>query len=201
MPIDDASVEESIRAALSAEAQEIEPRYRWDDVVARTRRDAPSIRRRPRWLVPAAAAVLVGAVVVGVVGFRASPVGQGWVGVPAATPTGTRATGWIGPLQTTTGSSYPIRITSPTGGAVVASTSSVVVAGTAIVFEAQLGWSLSGPVTRSGFVRASAGPPTGGTYRIELGTLPGGNYVLRVYANSPKDGSVLYERLLAFTVR
>lgn len=70
------------------------------------------------------------------------------------------------------------------------------VSGEATVFEAALQWEVldedSGKVLQSGYTTASAGGPARGTYEISIPARPAGPGIIavRVFATSPKDGSV-----------
>ncbi len=94
----------------------------------------------------------------------------------------------------------PIWVDSPAPGATVSSP--VTVTGQACVFEAQFQWQLlqGTAVVGSGGAAATSGCPTQGSYSISLGTRPAGEYTLRVYDLSMKDGSVFYETRVTFTV-
>jgi len=96
----------------------------------------------------------------------------------------------------------PLWITDPSRYVPVANGRPVVVSGQACVFEAQFAWELSrgGGVIRSGTATASSGCPQRGTYSIDLGALPAGDYSIRVFERSAKDGSVFAETRSPFTV-
>lgn len=117
-------------------------------------------------------------------------------GLPAAasytTPTGLDqfaeiATIWI---------DAPERDTSFPSGATVK------VSGVASTFEATVGWQLlrNGTAAATGVTTASVAAPERGTYSFQLRTLGPGDYVLRVFEASAKDGSVVTEARTAFTV-
>lgn len=98
----------------------------------------------------------------------------------------------------------PIWITSPTRGETIAG-DNVVVTGDATVFEATVQWELidagTGDVKQSGFETATAGAPERGTYEIDLGSLSPGDYLIRVFELSMKDGTtVSAERTIPFSV-
>ena len=95
----------------------------------------------------------------------------------------------------------PIWADSPTPGATV--TVPVTVTGQACVFEAQFSWELlqGSTVVKSGNTTASIACPDYGTYTITLGSLPSGSYTIRLYETSMKDGSVMYETRVTFTVQ
>lgn len=94
-------------------------------------------------------------------------------------------------------------INEPFRGQQVTAGDAVTVKGVATVFEATVQWQLlrGGAAVDSGFVTASAGAPERGTYTIPLGTLPAGDYTVRAYSTSAKDGSVADEARTTFTVR
>ncbi|KAB7744751.1 hypothetical protein GA707_09235 [Nostocoides sp. F2B08] len=99
----------------------------------------------------------------------------------------------------------PIWINDPTRGQVIDG-ADVVVSGEATTFEGAFSWELidatDGTVLRSGTGQASAGGPARGTYEIALGDLTAGDYQIRVFELSAKDGtSVSAERTIPFTVR
>ena len=99
----------------------------------------------------------------------------------------------------------PIWVNRPTRGEVVDG-SDVVVSGEATTLEGAFQWQLlsgrDGTVLESGFGQASAGGPARGTYEIALGDLQPGEYQIRVYELSMKDGTtVSAERTIPFTVR
>ena len=78
------------------------------------------------------------------------------------------------------------------------------VTGSAIVFEANVSWQLKRGTTqvKTGFATASAGAPMQGTYTVDLGTLPAGDYTMRVFEMSMEDGDkVAAETSTTFTVR
>ncbi|MGV1008895.1 MAG: Gmad2 immunoglobulin-like domain-containing protein [Dermatophilaceae bacterium] len=96
----------------------------------------------------------------------------------------------------------PLWVTEPSRYGTLPSGRPVTVSGQACVFEAQFSWELSkaGAVVRSGTTTASSGCPDRGTYSIELGVLPAGDYSIRVFEPSAKDGSVAAETRAPFTV-
>ncbi|MGB8381565.1 MAG: Gmad2 immunoglobulin-like domain-containing protein [Dermatophilaceae bacterium] len=96
----------------------------------------------------------------------------------------------------------PLWITEPSRYLPVPASHTVVVSGQACVFEAQFSWELSrgGAVIRSGSAMASSGCPERGTYTIDLGVLPPGDYAIRVFERSAADGSVFAETQTPFTV-
>ena len=97
----------------------------------------------------------------------------------------------------------PIWVTSPGRDQVVPSASPITVRGEATVFEATVQWELergTQPVTK-GNTMATVGAPGRGQYSISLGSLPPGDYTVRVYEASAKDGSVAAEDSVSFTVK
>ncbi len=98
----------------------------------------------------------------------------------------------------------PIWVSAPARDQVVPSTAPVKVQGEASVFEATVGWELTraggAPVSR-GSAMATTGAPGRGTYSFSLGSLPSGTYTVKVYAASPKDGSVTGQDSVSFTVK
>ncbi len=96
----------------------------------------------------------------------------------------------------------PLWITDPSRYVPVPAGHPAVVGGQACVFEAQFAWELSrgGLAIRSGTATASSGCPERGTYSIDLGVLPAGDYSIRVFERSAKDGSVFAETRSPFTV-
>jgi hypothetical protein len=98
----------------------------------------------------------------------------------------------------------PIWVTSPTRDAVLPAGKAVVAKGLAIVFEANVSWQLERGTTQvgTGFETATVGAPSQGSYEIDLGTLPAGDYTLRVFAMSMEDGDkVAAEDSVSFTVK
>lgn len=96
----------------------------------------------------------------------------------------------------------PLWITEPSRYVPVPAGRAVTVNGQACVFEAQFAWELSraGAVIRSGSATASSGCPERGTYSIDLGVLPAGDYSIRVFERSAADGSVFAQTRSPFTV-
>jgi hypothetical protein len=96
-----------------------------------------------------------------------------------------------------------IWITLPEPGATLPATDPITVSGEATVFEGTLQWEVrrGTEVLRSGMTTTSAGGPMRGTYTISVGRLPAGAYVLRVWADSMRDGSVAAQREVSVTVR
>ncbi|WP_406831326.1 Gmad2 immunoglobulin-like domain-containing protein [Pedococcus sp. KACC 23699] len=97
----------------------------------------------------------------------------------------------------------PIWVTAPSRDQVLPADKPVAVTGQAIVFEATVAWELTrgGTQVKEGHTMASIGAPQQGTYSIPLGTLQPGSYVVKVYAASPKDGSVTAQDSVTFTVK
>ncbi len=85
----------------------------------------------------------------------------------------------------------PIWVTSPSRGQRFAEGDPVVVEGQASVFEGTIQWAVlrAGSTVDNGFTTASEGAPGRGTYRADLGALPSGDYTLRVWESSPRDGT------------
>ena len=96
-----------------------------------------------------------------------------------------------------------IWIDNPSPGADLPQTKSVVVRGQAVAWEANVEWQLRRGTTsvRTGFVTASVGAPSRGTFSVDLGQLDAGTYTFRAFTSSAKDGSAVAERLVTFTVR
>jgi len=97
----------------------------------------------------------------------------------------------------------PIWVTAPTRDQVVAARTAVTLEGEATVFEATVQWELDrgGSKVGGGTAMATIGAPSRGTYSVALGRLTAGTYTVRVWAASPKDGSVAAEDSVTFTVR
>ena len=97
----------------------------------------------------------------------------------------------------------PIWITAPARDQVLPAGKAVTVQGLAIVFEANVSWELQRGTTqvKNGHTSASAGAPVQGKYTIGLGVLPAGDYSIRVWEASAKDGSVAAEKTVSFSVR
>jgi spore germination protein GerM len=91
-------------------------------------------------------------------------------------------------------------ITSPDNGATVPQT--VEIKGEAIAYEATVGWQVleNGTVVKHGSTMASIGAPEQGSWQVSV-TLPPGNYVIRAYETSGKDGSPLYVDTKNITVQ
>lgn len=98
----------------------------------------------------------------------------------------------------------PIWVMDPPRGRVLPAGSSVVVTGQATVWEAALRWRLSsGAATvASGATTASAGAPARGSWRVDVGPLPAGDYTFVAYATSARNGTdVVAQTSRSFTVR
>lgn len=81
-------------------------------------------------------------------------------------------------------------------------TNPVSISGSACTFEANVSWELtqSGDAVSSGATTAEFACPDRSDWKINLGDLTPGNYVLKVSDLSAKDGSVIFEDTKAFTV-
>jgi hypothetical protein len=98
----------------------------------------------------------------------------------------------------------PIWVDEPFRGQSLKSGSRLSVKGVASTFEANVQWQLlkSGAEVEQGFTTASIGAPGRGTYTFRpTTTLEPGDYVIRVFESSAKDGSVAAEQRVPFTVR
>jgi hypothetical protein len=98
----------------------------------------------------------------------------------------------------------PIWVTSPSRDQVLPASKPVVVEGQAIVFEATVSWQLSRGTTavKNGHATASIGAPEQGSYSFELGRLAPGDYSIRVFETSMKDGTTTTaEKTVSFSVR
>jgi hypothetical protein len=91
-------------------------------------------------------------------------------------------------------------ITAPLENAPVAS--SVNITGEASVFEGTVTWQLrsNGGVLKTGSVNADKGAPDRGLWSFTLDGLAPGQYAIRAYETSAKDGSVTYLDDKTFTV-
>jgi hypothetical protein len=97
----------------------------------------------------------------------------------------------------------PIWVTSPGRDATLPTGRPVTVTGEATVFEATVSWELleGAAVARSGHATASVGAPGRGTYSFSLGTLPAGDYTIRVFELSAENGTTVNaERRVSFSV-
>lgn len=97
----------------------------------------------------------------------------------------------------------PLWIDNPTRGQVLTSGTAVTVTGLASTNEANVAWQLlqDATVVSKGAVTATKAAPGRGAFTIPLGVLAGSDYVIRVYEESAKDGSVSAEQRMPFTVR
>lgn len=98
----------------------------------------------------------------------------------------------------------PIWVTTPARDQVLPASKPVVVTGQAIVFEASLSWQLSQGTTavKQGHTMASIGAPSQGSYSIDLGRLPAGDYSIKVFQMSMQDGDkVAAQKVVSFSVR
>jgi hypothetical protein len=92
-------------------------------------------------------------------------------------------------------------VLAPTGGATVSSP--VAISGLAEVFEATVNWEVDRPdgtVVAQGHTNAAQAAPGRWPWSDTV-TLAPGNYVLRAFAISAKDGTVVWPDTKAFTVR
>lgn len=97
-----------------------------------------------------------------------------------------------------------IWIDDPAPGAAVPVDKPVIVRGQAVAWEANVEWELRRGTTtvRDGFVTASIGAPSRGTWSVDLGQLEPGTWTLRAFTSSAEDGAkVLAERFVTFTVK
>jgi hypothetical protein len=94
----------------------------------------------------------------------------------------------------------PLQISSVNQGAELASP--VTISGQACTFEANVAWELTqnGDVVDSGATTAALACPDRSDWKIELGDLALGNYVLTVSDFSAEDGSPIFQDTKAFTV-
>jgi hypothetical protein len=78
----------------------------------------------------------------------------------------------------------------------------VLIAGSACTFEANVAWELSqgGDVKDSGATTAELACPDRSDWKLDLGDLAAGNYVLTVSDFSAEDGSLIFADTKAFTV-
>jgi len=98
----------------------------------------------------------------------------------------------------------PIWIISPERDHVFKAGTSVVATGESCAFEATTQWELKkgAAAVKSGSTMASSGCPTRGTWHVDLGVLPAGDYTFRMFEVSMKDGAGLVaETSKPFTVR
>jgi Immunoglobulin-like domain of bacterial spore germination/Sporulation and spore germination len=96
-----------------------------------------------------------------------------------------------------------IWVDSPYAGQVLSAGKAVVVTGQACVFEANVTWELrqGGSVVQQGHTTATSGCPQQGSWTVNVGTLPAGQYEFRGIEVSPKDGSIAFQNIVPFTVR
>ena len=98
----------------------------------------------------------------------------------------------------------PVWVDEPARGSAVNAGARLTVKGVASTFEATVEWELlrDGQRVDHGFTTASVGAPDRGTYRFTTkSSLAPGDYVVRVFASSAKDGSPLAEQLVPVTAR
>ncbi len=97
----------------------------------------------------------------------------------------------------------PLWIDSPARGQVVKAGAAVTVTGVASTNEASVTWQLlqGTKVVAKGAVQADKTAPARGGFSIPLGKLAAGDYGVRVYEESAKDGSVSAQQQLPFTVK
>jgi len=96
-----------------------------------------------------------------------------------------------------------IWVDSPYAGQALAAGKAVVVTGQACVFEANVTWELrrGGSVVQQGHTTATSGCPQQGSWTVDLGTLPAGQYEFRGIEVSAKDGSIAFQNVVPFSVR
>ncbi|MEO7268655.1 MAG: Gmad2 immunoglobulin-like domain-containing protein, partial [Knoellia sp.] len=137
-------------------------------------------------------------------------VGRGDVPVRITTAGDGQLLGHVATGSSFTRSSTPqndlcdIWIDNPSPGASVRASDPLVVRGQAVAWEATVEWELqSGASTvRNGFVTASIGAPSRGTFSVDLGTLDPGTYTFRAFTTSAEDGvRVIADREVTFTVK
>jgi hypothetical protein len=75
--------------------------------------------------------------------------------------------------------------------------------GQSCAFEGTTQWQLKrdGTTVKSGFTTASSGCPTRGTWQVDLGTLPVGSYIFRMYEVSMEGGQVIAETSKPFSIK
>ncbi|MEO7752374.1 MAG: Gmad2 immunoglobulin-like domain-containing protein, partial [Terracoccus sp.] len=95
----------------------------------------------------------------------------------------------------------PVWVDDPTRGGTVTA-GAVTVTGVASTFEAAVSWQLlsGGKPVQSGTATADAAAPARGSYSFDTKPAAAGDYVIRVWATSAKDGSVTAEQRIPFTV-
>lgn len=97
----------------------------------------------------------------------------------------------------------PIWVDEPARGSSVKAGAPLTVKGVASVFEGTVQWELIRGSARvdGGFTTAAQSAPARAAYTFATKPLTAGDYVLRVYATSPKDGSTMAEQRVPFTAR
>ncbi len=97
----------------------------------------------------------------------------------------------------------PVWVDNPSRGQVLPASAPVVVTGQACTFEANVVWELKqgGAVVKQGNTTASIACPTQGSWSVDLGTLPAGDYTFRAFQVSQKDGSVDGQKVVSFSVK
>lgn len=135
-------------------------------------------------------------------------VGRGDLPVSILPADGGKLLGQLDPSKAFTRAATPpealcdIWIDSPAADTALSPTKAVVVRGQAVAFEANVEWLLRRGATsvRDGFVTASIGAPSRGTFSVDLGRLDAGTYTFRAFTTSAKDGSTVAERVVTFSV-
>jgi len=127
-----------------------------------------------------------------------TPLGSAATSSPPASPT-TSAPGTITALPAWQVWGH-VWITQPAENATVAS--SVEIKGEATVFEGTVSWQLrsNGGLLKTGSVNADLGAPNRGLWSFTLDGLAPGQYAIRAYETSAKDGSVTFLDDKMFTV-
>ncbi|OFE16513.1 hypothetical protein BA895_02590 [Humibacillus sp. DSM 29435] len=97
----------------------------------------------------------------------------------------------------------PLWIDSPARGQVIKAGTAVKVTGVASTNEASVTWQLlqGTKVVAKGAVQADKTAPARGGFSVPLGRIDAGEYSIRVYEESAKDGSVSAQQQLPFTVK
>ena len=97
----------------------------------------------------------------------------------------------------------PIWVDSPSDSSTLPASSPVVVAGQACTFEGNLRWRLErdGVSAKDGAVTASAACPSLGSWKVDLGILPAGDYAFHAIETSPANGAFTADQKLTFSVR
>lgn len=136
-------------------------------------------------------------------------VGRGDLPVALSAPGADQILGQLDPATRFTRASTPpealcdLWVDTPSPGVTVRAAEPVLVRGQAVAFEATVEWELRRATTtlRDGFVTASIGAPSRGTFTVDLGRLEAGTYTFRAFTSSAEDGAkVMAERLVTFTV-